>query len=183
MRVDKERLLSALPSWQKIAVLMVALGDDLAAELMRQLDDNEATELTRALVDLKRVPKDVQDCVLIEFEEVLKGGSPPSGGIDYAHQVLMRALGVERAEAMIERAIGGEMSGFARLREIDPVIAAPLIATRASADYRPDPFSVRSGTIGFHLGALLRRSNLKLPTVSQLWGQWIRPCLKRLRTA
>ena len=71
---------------------MVALGKDLAAELMRQLDDSEATELTRALVELKRVPKDVQDRVLVEFAEVLKGQAPPSGGIDYAHQVLMRAL-------------------------------------------------------------------------------------------
>lgn len=127
--VDKERLLSALASWQKIAVLMVALGDDLAAELMRQLDDSEATELTRALVELKRVPKDVQDRVLIEFEEVLKGEAPQSGGIDYAHQVLVRALGVERAGAMIERAVGGEASGFARLREIDPALVAPRIAT------------------------------------------------------
>ena len=114
--IDKERLLAALPSWQKIAVLMVALGDDLAAELMRQLDDGEATELTRALVELKRVPKDVQDRVLVEFEEALRSEAPPSGGIDYAHQVLVRALGAERAEAMIERAVGRETSGFARLR-------------------------------------------------------------------
>ena len=41
----------------------------------------------------------------------------------------MRSLGVERAKAMIERAIGVEMSGFARLREIDPAIVAPHIAT------------------------------------------------------
>ena len=102
--VDKERLPSALPSWQKIAVLMVALGDDLAAELMRQLNDSEATELTRAVVELKQVSKDVQDRVLVVFAEALKGEAPPSGGIDYAHQVLVRALGVERAGAMIERA-------------------------------------------------------------------------------
>ena len=60
---------------------------------------------------------------------MLKGGSPPSGGIGYAHQVLMRALSVERAETMIERAIGVERSGCARLREIDPAIVAPRIAT------------------------------------------------------
>ncbi len=126
--IDKEHLLSILPHWQKIAVLIVAIGDNLAVELMRQLDDNEATELTRALVELKRVPKDVKNRVLAEFEEVLKGEAPPSGGIDYAHQVLMRAFGVERAEAMIERAIKGEASGFAQLREIDPAIAAPRMA-------------------------------------------------------
>ena len=71
--IDKEHFLSTLSHWQKIAVLIVAIGDNLAAELMRQLDDNEATELTRALVELKRVPKDVKNRVLVEFEEVLKG--------------------------------------------------------------------------------------------------------------
>ena len=83
--IDKKHLLSTLPHWQKIAVLIVAIGDNLAVELMRQLDDNEATELTRALVELKRVPKDVKNRVLVEFEEVLKGEVPPSGEIDYAH--------------------------------------------------------------------------------------------------
>ena len=38
--IDKELLLSTLPSLQKIAVLIVALGDDLAAELMQQLYHN-----------------------------------------------------------------------------------------------------------------------------------------------
>ena len=57
--IDKNHLLSTLLSWQKIAVLMVAPGNDLASELMRQLGDNEATELTRALVEFKRVLKDV----------------------------------------------------------------------------------------------------------------------------
>lgn len=99
--IDKEHLLSTLPHWQKIAVLIVAIGDDLAAELMRQLDNNEATELTRALVEIKQVSKDVKNRVLVEFEEVLKGEAPPNRGIDYAHQVLMRALGVEPTEAMI----------------------------------------------------------------------------------
>ena len=128
--IDKGRLLSALPSWQKIAVLMVSLGDSLAAELMRQLNDSEATELTRALVEVKGVPKDIQDLVLkVEFEEALKGEDPPSGGICYAHQVLVKALGLERAEAMIERAVGGETPGFTRLREVNPAIAATHIAT------------------------------------------------------
>lgn len=126
--IDKEHLLSTLPHWQKIAILIITLGDDLAAELMRQLDDNEATELTRALVELKGVPKDVKNRVLVEFEEVLKGEASPSGGIDCAHQVLMRALGVERAETMIERAVRGDTSGFTRLSEIDPAIAAPRMA-------------------------------------------------------
>lgn len=127
--IDKGRLLSALPSWQKIAVLMVSLGDSLAAELMRQLNDSEAIELTRALVEVKGVPKNTQDLVLVEFEEALKGEDPPSGGICYAHQVLVKALGLERAEAMIERAVGGETPGFTRLREVNPAIAATHIAT------------------------------------------------------
>ena len=87
--VDKERLPSALPSWQKIAVLMVALEGDLAGELMRQLDDSEATELTRALVEVKGVPKAIQDLVLVEFEEALKGEEGAADGCAHVREVLV----------------------------------------------------------------------------------------------
>jgi flagellar motor switch protein FliG len=126
--MDKERLLAVLPSWQKIAVLLVALGDELAADLMRQLDDDEAVELTKALVELKRVPQDVQDRVLAEFEEGLLRDGQVSGGAAYAHQVLERALGPDRAREMVERAVGRTPQGFDLLRDVDPARVAPFIA-------------------------------------------------------
>ncbi len=126
--IDKERLRAALPSWDKIAVLMVALGDELAADLMRQLDDDEAAEVAQALIDLKGVSKDMQDRVLAEFAAALEGDGAVAGGVHYARQVLERALGPERARAMLERALGEPAAGFALLRNLDPQRAAPFIA-------------------------------------------------------
>ena len=125
--VDKERLRAALPSWDKIAVLMVALGDEVAAELMRQFDDDEAAEVAQALVGLKGVSKDVQDRVLAEFAAALEGDAAVEGGVRYARQVLERALGPERAQAMLERALDAPAAGFALLRNLDPQRAAPFI--------------------------------------------------------
>jgi len=128
MEKNKEELKGALSTWQKIAVLMVALGDELAATLMRRLDDKEAEELTRALAELKNVPADLQDQVLVEFEADLAGGGAASGGVDYARDLLERAVGKERAREMMERAVGVKASGFDLLRAADPAQIAPFIA-------------------------------------------------------
>ncbi len=125
--MDKDDLQRELSPWQKIAVLMVALGDELAATLMRRLSDGEAEELTRALADLKGIPTDLQDRVLTEFSAELEEGGA-SGGVGYARQVLERALGEERARQMVERAVGGPRTGFALLRDADPTQVAPFIA-------------------------------------------------------
>lgn len=126
--IDKERLRAALPSWDKIAVLMVALGDELAADLMRHFDDDEAAEVAQALIELKGVSKDAQDRVLAEFAAALEGDDAVEGGVHYARQVLERALGPDRARAMLERALGEPAAGFALLRNLDPQRAAPFIA-------------------------------------------------------
>lgn len=58
----------SLSAWHKVAVLMVALGEDLAGEIMRYLDEPEIEELTQALADLKNIPTALQDEILLEFE-------------------------------------------------------------------------------------------------------------------
>jgi flagellar motor switch protein FliG len=127
--MDKEAMKRELSPWQKIAVLMVALGNELAATLMRGLSDEEAEELTRALTELKKVPTDLQDRVLADFAAGLDGDDEGiSGGMDFARQLLERAVGERRAREVMKRAVGGPSSGFALLRAADPVQVAPFIA-------------------------------------------------------
>lgn len=126
--MEKDDLQRALSPWQKIAVLMVALGDELAASLLRRLNDGEAEELTRALTEIKQVPTDLQDRVLAEFAAELADEGSVGGGVDYARQVLERALGEEGAQEMLQRAVAAEPSGFALLRDADPAVVAPFIA-------------------------------------------------------
>jgi flagellar motor switch protein FliG len=126
--IEKGDVPRNLPPWQKIAILMVALGDELAASLLRRLDDGDAEELTRALVEIKSVSTDLQDRVLAEFAAGLTGETGVGGGVDYARQVLERALGQERARQVVERAVGEQATGFVLLRDADPKVVAPFIA-------------------------------------------------------
>ena len=66
-----------LTPWHKIAVLMIALGQEGAGELMQHFGEDEVAQVAQAITDLKNVPSDVQNAVLREFEDALQGGRRP----------------------------------------------------------------------------------------------------------
>lgn len=114
--------------WEKIAVLMVALGQDLAGDLLRQFDDEDAAQITRAIAGLKNVSARQQDDVLSEFEDELRSGRLPAvGGADFARRLLERALGQERGTEVWRRLQGPQRSAFKALDAADPDQAAPYI--------------------------------------------------------
>ena len=45
-----------LSPWHKVAVLMVALGEELSGELMRHFGEEEIESVTQAIADLKNIP-------------------------------------------------------------------------------------------------------------------------------
>jgi flagellar motor switch protein FliG len=112
--------------WRKVAVLMVSLGQELAGELMRQFSDEDVGRITRAIADIKSVPADERDAILAEFEEELRSGRLPFlGGEQFARDMLVHALGQERAEEMWERLGAPRRPVFEALEEADPDQAAP----------------------------------------------------------
>lgn len=112
--------------WQKVAVLMISLGQDLAAELIAQFSDEDVSRITRAIAELKHVPADVRDQVLAEFEEELSSGRLPLlGGAQFARGLLTHALGEERAEEMWSRLETPRQPVFDALEQADPEQAAP----------------------------------------------------------
>ena len=117
-----------LSPWHKIAVLMIALGQEGASELMRHFGEDEVEQVVQAIADLKNVPSELQDAVLLEMEGALQEGVPALGGVDFARGLLERALGPEKAAAMLGRATGGAITGFKMLRNADPAQVAPFIA-------------------------------------------------------
>ncbi|MBT6150249.1 MAG: hypothetical protein HOH74_32710, partial [Gemmatimonadetes bacterium] len=69
MSDDKGASGAKLDRWQRAAVLMVTLGQDLASELLGQFEDDEVEHITRAIAQLKTIPPEIQDQVVSEFEE------------------------------------------------------------------------------------------------------------------
>src|SRR5271167_2702910 len=89
---------------KKAAVLLVSLGADHAASVFRYLRDDEIEALSLEMAKLQRVDPRVTDGVIEELALTVQAyDSLVSGGVDYAREVLERALGMDRATEIIGR--------------------------------------------------------------------------------
>ena len=102
-----------LPIKQKVAIVMVALGEEASGEVMKHLSDFEIEEITQAIASLKNVGIDVMDRILEEFETHLMAGEwIGQGGLDFARQALERAVGPRKAQEILDRISSQISSGF-----------------------------------------------------------------------
>ena len=89
---------------EKIAVLMVSLGNEVAAEVYKKLDDPTIELITLEIANLRKVSPEIKLQVLKDAQEVLMAREfMARGGVDYARDVLERALGPERAQNLLAR--------------------------------------------------------------------------------
>jgi flagellar motor switch protein FliG len=82
---------------QKAAILLVALGDKISGEVMKQLNDEEAKAVSKAIARLDKITPGQTEAVLEEFCQ-LTGQGGGRGGFDYAKRVLANAFGPEGAK-------------------------------------------------------------------------------------
>jgi flagellar motor switch protein FliG len=89
---------------QKAAVLLISLGPDHAAEVLRHLRDGEIEALTLEMAKLQNVASATTEAVLEELAATVRAYEAlAAGGLDYARQVLERALGEDRAGELVDR--------------------------------------------------------------------------------
>jgi flagellar motor switch protein FliG len=120
---------SELPTMQKVAILMVAIGQEASGQVMRFLSDFEIEEITQAIAALKNVTSEVMDQVLEDFEQhLLAGGWIAQGGIDFAREVLERAVGPRKAQEILDRVNTRTTSGFYVLKNVSAEQIAPFIS-------------------------------------------------------
>ncbi|MBV9606579.1 MAG: flagellar motor switch protein FliG [Solirubrobacterales bacterium] len=107
---------------KKAAVLLVSLGPDRAAEVFKHLRDDEIETLSLEMAKLQRVDPLTTATVLEELAATVQAfDSLLAGGVDYAREVLERALGPERALEIIGRlSTVIEMRPFEFLRKTPP---------------------------------------------------------------
>tara|TARA_B100001250_G_scaffold142085_1_gene121569 strand:+ start:302 stop:1336 length:1035 start_codon:yes stop_codon:yes gene_type:complete len=119
-----------IPLDQKVAIVMVALGEEVSGEVMKFLSDYEIEEITQAIASLKNISVELMDRVLEDFEQHLLAGEWISqGGEDFARAALERALGPQKAAEILERVSSKVASGFYMLKNVAPDQIAPFISS------------------------------------------------------
>lgn len=114
---------------QKAAVLMLALGEDEAAEVMKFLSPREVQQLGAAMSTMKSVQSEELEQVLAEFRrETEQQTSIGIDSDDYIRSVLTKALGDDKASSLLNRILGArEASGIESLKWMDGQSVAELI--------------------------------------------------------
>src|SRR5262245_45957411 len=89
---------------QKASVFLVTLGPEVASDIFKHLREDEIETLTFEMARLDKVSPEDKEHVLLEFNELMMAQSfITTGGIDYAREVLERALGTQKAIDIINR--------------------------------------------------------------------------------
>jgi flagellar motor switch protein FliG len=92
-----------IPGARKAAVLMAALGPERAASVMQQMQEEEIESISIEMAKLSSVGSQTTESVFHEFVSANGSGSGANGGVDFARDVIERALGPERAAGLLAR--------------------------------------------------------------------------------
>jgi len=107
---------------QKAAILLVLLGPEVSANIFKHLGDDDIEELTLEIANMQRVDSEIKDEVLNEFYHLCQAKDYINrGGIEYAKEVLEKALGIEKARDILGRLTATlQVRPFDAIRKTDP---------------------------------------------------------------
>ncbi len=114
----------------KSAILLMALGEDEAAEILKFLGPREVQKLGAAMATLNNVSREDIQGAVTEFKSEMGELSPLAAmdQSDYIRKVLRKALGDDKAAGLIDRILAsGESSGIDGLKWMDPGAVSELI--------------------------------------------------------
>ncbi|MBK1651813.1 flagellar motor switch protein FliG [Halorhodospira halochloris] len=121
--------MSTMKGSDRAAVLMLTLGEDAAAEIMRYLGPREVQKLGLGMTQVGKISREQVDEVLDEFiNTAAEQTSLGIGSTDFIRSTLVKALGEEKAGSIIDRIVmGGSTRGLDQLKWLDPRTIAEMI--------------------------------------------------------
>lgn len=122
--VVKKRHTAYVHGLRKAAILLVAVGETLAKEILRTLPEADVQRLTAELADLRGVTPEDSAAVLEEFWQLLETQHyMVHGGLEYASRLLIETFGRDRADElllMVRRSQEEAHGNLAKLQRSDP---------------------------------------------------------------
>ena len=113
-----------MTSIQKVAALLITLGPSAAAEIMKNIeDDNTLEQITIEIAGMNKLPQEIIESIVEEFHTVFQASSLlASGGMNYARELLEKAYGATEANDILNRLVTILNSNpFQFFNEADPV--------------------------------------------------------------
>ena len=144
-----------LAGTQRAAILLMSLGEQDAANVLKQLDAREVQKLGIAMAELKEVSREQMSSVLDKFIGIADGKANIAGGSqDYVRRVLTQAVGKQKTDMLLDRVVerpdrpghrssevdGGQGGRANRVSGVEhPQIAAIVLARHLSSLNNPQP--------------------------------------------
>lgn len=126
---SKKDLAKDIAAIDKAAILLMSLGEDNAAEVLRHMGPKEVQKIGMAMSRLQNVQKDHVEGVMADFMDVISNQTALGVGADgYIRKMLNNALGEDKAGTLIDRILtGGNTTGLDTLRWMDARSISDLI--------------------------------------------------------
>jgi flagellar motor switch protein FliG len=114
---------------ERSAILLMSLGEEGAVEVFKHLGPREVQKLGAAMAKLSNISREQMANVLREFHVEARQQTSIAGAPDeYLRSVLTRALGEDKAGALIDRILQGtDNAGIESLKWMDSGAVAELI--------------------------------------------------------
>ena len=114
--------MATLSGAQKAAVLLLSMGKEKSAAVLRALPEAEVEALMTEITKLGSVDSTIVDVVMNEFHELATARRYiTEGGVDFARGMLEESLGTQKAHAILDRlAVSVTEAPFEFLRRADP---------------------------------------------------------------
>jgi flagellar motor switch protein FliG len=117
---------------QKSAILLIGLGDQASAELLKHLSEEEVQMVSGAIATLPTISPEHVEVVLEEFRSMaMNAVQVGHGGVEFAKRILTSAFGPEGSKKHLERLpeASGKGSHSRELQRVDPQLLARFVRT------------------------------------------------------
>jgi flagellar motor switch protein FliG len=120
-----------IPGLRKAAILLITLGEQTSAGLIKDLPEDDVQKVTREIALISRIESEQAEQVLEEFNQLtIAGNCIVRGGLDYAKKVLLGAFPADTAKKLLDRltkALGTDAVSLDVLQKADPQQLAKFI--------------------------------------------------------
>ncbi len=120
---QQEALFDEMSMPEKIAILLLQLGEETTAGIFSVMDVESITDISKYIATNTTVDRSIATAILEEFYAIFQSGQYlTSGGMEYARELLYRTLGADEAKKVLEKLSKNmqDSQNFAYLSKIKP---------------------------------------------------------------